>query len=433
MKEPVRHHNWHVARRTAQILAACAWTPALFLREQWRIRGQESATLRALGRVLVRTSTRLGATFIKVGQIASTRGDILPAALTRELAALQDQVPAFAFSDVRKTIESELGAPLETFYSAFEREPVAAASVAQVHRAVWRATGQTVAVKVRRPDIVEKVRLDRSVLLAMARWFERIIPSLRLISFEAAMENFCDAVEQQIHLTNEARHNRRFAANFADDPELHFPDLVPEGCTDAILTMEFIEGVREPDLVASGGDALSIAKAGLRCVCRMVFSHGFVHADLHPGNIRFFPPRRVVLLDLGLVGELTDEDRLMTARTLLAFANGDGPTVARLFYENAAHRNVPDYPTYEKEMCELVRTLINKELGNTEVTLEIGRIFDLLRRHRIQARGHMTMINLALMTAEGLGKRLAPELNLTEEAVPYLMEALGITPRNGTA
>lgn len=422
------HHWWHVVRRAAQIAGACALAPLLFAREWWGARGSDSATVRAIGRVMVRLCTRLGATFIKVGQIASTRGDILPRALAQELSALQDQVPPFAFADVRTTIEQEFGRPLEEIYSSFATEPVAAASVAQVHRAVLRSCGDTVAVKVRRPDILEKVQLDRSVLLFLARWLERIVPSLRLVSFEVAMRNFCAAVEQQIHLTNEAEHNLRFAANFADDPDVHFPKLYPEACSDAVLTMEFIDGVRETELEAHDGDLFGIARSGLRCVCRMVFSHGFVHADLHPGNMRFFPPRRVVLLDLGLIGSLSDEDRLMTARTLFSFATGDGPTVARLFYDNAAHKAVQDYDLYEKEMTALVASLLRRDLGNTQVTLEIGRIFDILRRHRIQARGHMTMINLALMTAEGLGKRLAPELNITDEALPFLMEALGIAP-----
>jgi ubiquinone biosynthesis protein len=142
--------------------------------------------------------------------------------------------------------------------------------------------------------------------------------------------------------------------------------------------------------------------------------------------MRFFPPQRVVLFDLGLVGSLSDRDRLMTARTLYSFATGDGRTVARLFYENAVSKAVRDYAQYESEMTALVESLFRRDLGNTQVTLEIGRIFDILRRHGIQARGHMTMVNLALMTAEGLGKRLAPELNIANEAIPYLTEALGI-------
>ena len=392
----------------------------------WRTgRGRDpSPAQRALGRALVVLCTRLGATFIKVGQIASTRGDLLPAPLVEELATLRDRVPPFGFADVRQTIEHDLGRPLEEVFTTFEPEPVAAASVAQVHRATLRATGEVVAVKVRRPDIVAKARLDRSILLFVGRMLERVVPSMRLISLAGALETFCAAVEQQLHLTTEADNNRRFAASFAGDGDIHFPRLVPAACSDAVLTMEFVEGLREEELEAHGVDVRRVVDAGMRCVCRMVFLHGFVHADLHPGNVRFLPPGQIVLLDLGLVGALDDADRLTIAALLYALSTGDGPTVARLFYENAPHHAVPDYAVYEREITAFVENIRRRGLANLQVTLEIGRIFDILRRHRIQARSHMTMVNLALMTAEGLGKRLAPELSLTDAALPYLVEAL---------
>jgi len=426
MPQSALTHVWHITVRTAQMFAATLVAVAVFLRQWLPRRRQPEAGWHALGRALVRLATTLGATFVKVGQIASTRGDLLPRALITELATLQDQVPPFPFAAVRDTIEADLGRPLEAIFAHFDPTPVAAASVAQVHRAVLRASGDVVAVKVRRPDILEKVRLDRSILLFVARLLERLIPSLRLISLEAAMRNFCDAVAEQIHLGREAHNNQRFTANFADDPDVHFPRLYPDGCSDAVLTMEFIDGVRESELEAHRIDVRRVVEAGMRCVCRMIFLHGFVHADLHAGNLRFFPDGRVVLLDLGLTGSLCDEDRLATARTLFAFATGDGPTVARLFFENAPYKRTPDYAAYEREMAELVRSLHQRGLGSMQVTLEIGRIFDILRRHHIQARSHMTMVNLALMTAEGLGKRLAPELSLTDEAIPYLAEALGV-------
>jgi ubiquinone biosynthesis protein len=385
--------------------------------------------LRALGRAIVAACTSLGATFIKVGQIASTRADLLPRPLIEELTRLQDQVPAFEFSAVRKTIESDFDKPLEELFTRFDAHPLAAASVAQVHTAILRATGERVAVKVRRPEILEKVRLDRSILLFMARILERLIPSIRLISFEDAMRNFCAAVEEQIHLSTEADNNRKFAAAFADDPDIHFPRLHLGYCSDAVLTMEFIDGVREADLEVAGIEPLRIARAGLRCVCRMIFLHGFVHADLHPGNMRFRPPGQVILFDLGLIGSLSDEDRISLAQLLFAFATGDGVTVARQFHDNAPYKATPDYAAYEREIIDLVASLHRRGLGNLQVTLEIGRIFDILRRHRIRARSHMTMVNLALMTAGGLGKRLAPELSLTDESLPYLAEALGVSER----
>jgi ubiquinone biosynthesis protein len=417
-------YAWQIARRSAQIgiAAAAAWF--VFARQRLALRGRADATPRAAGRALVGFCTRLGATFIKIGQLASTRADLLPRPLVDELTALQDRVPAFGFAAVRATVESELGRPLEAIFARFDPQPVAAASVAQVHRAVLRDSEAVVAVKVRRPDIIDKVRLDRAILMALARAGERCVPSLRLVSLEMAVRAFCDAVEEQLHFTQEAANNARFAANFAADPDVEFPTLYPAACSDAVLTMAFIDGVREAELEAHGVDVRRVVEAGMRCVCRMIFSHGFVHADLHAGNLRFFAPHRVVLLDLGLVGRLDDEDRVRTAQTLFAFASGDGRTVARLFYDNAPYVGTQDYAAYEREVIALVESLHRRGLGSMQVTVEIGRIFDVLRRHKIHARSHMTMVNLALMAAEGLGKRLAPDLSLTDEALPYLTEAL---------
>lgn len=425
-EEPRARHALHVVLRSLQMVGAALAAVAVFAREWFR--EGASARLRserAAGRALVHLAATLGATFIKVGQIASTRADLLPEAFRLELTALQDRVPPFAFSDVRTAVEASFGRRLEEVFERFEVDPVAAASVAQVHRAVLAGRREPVAVKVRRPDILEKVQLDRAILLFVSRLLERVVPSLRLISLEEAMREFCRAVEEQIHLSREAEHNRRFRENFEGDPDVWFPALVDELCSDSVLTMEFVEGVREDELEARGVDVRRVVEAGMRAVCRMVFLHGFVHADLHPGNLRFRAPHQIVFLDLGLVGTLVDVDRRTTAELLFAFATGDGRTVARLFYENAPHRATPDYAAYEAEIVELVGSVRLRGLASLEISLEIGRIFDILRRHRIQARSHMTMVNLALLTAEGLGKRLAPDLSLADEAIPYLTEALG--------
>jgi len=278
------------------------------------------------------------------------------------------------------------------------------------------------------------VELDRGVLLLAGRLLERVVPSLRLVALEGALRQFCAAVEEQLDFRSEAENNRRFTQNFADDPDVVFPGLVPELCTGAVLTMEFVDGVHERNLESSGVDVRAVVRAGMRCVCRMIFLHGFVHADLHPGNMRFLPPGRVALFDLGLVGRLDDAERVRTARMLFAFATGDGATVARILHDASPKASPPDYARYVAEVTEYVAGLQRRCLANLQLTLEIGRLFDILRRHRVQARSHMTMVNLALMTAEGLGRRLAPDLSLTDEALPYLAEALGsAAPPHGAA
>ena len=415
-----------VVVRTLQLAFAAVAASGTFIVSWWRLRTVPDARARAAGRALVAACTRLGATFIKVGQIASTRADLLPAGLVGELASLRDRVPAFPFAAVRATIERDFGHPLETLFTEFATTPVAAASVAQVHEAIVRASGERVAVKVRRPDIVDRVALDRAILLALGRGLERLVPTVRLLSLEGALRAFCDAVAAQIDLENEARNNRRFTANFADDPDVHFPRLLPALCSDAVLTMEFVDGVDEAGIDDAGIDRRRVVDAGMRCICRMIFLHGFVHADLHPGNLRFLPPGRLVLLDLGLIGRLDDGDRRSYAELIWALSTGDGVTVARLFHRNAPRAATRDYAAYERDVVAFVDHVRRQGLARLQVTGEIARIFDILRRHGIQARSHVTMINVALMTAEGLGKRLAPELSLTDAALPYLAEALGL-------
>jgi len=425
MSEAPLRHGLRIALRSAQLAGAGCIAAATFAGGALRAGRDRDARLAALGVALVELCTRLGATFIKVGQIASTRSDLLPGPLVRELARLRDEVPPFPADEARRILEQEFGQPVGALFASFDPEPVAAASVAQVHRATLN-DGRAAAVKVRRPDIARKVELDRSILLTSGRVLERLVPSLRLVALEGALRQFCAAVEEQLDLRIEAENNRRFTRNFADDPGVVFPELVPALCSDAVLTMQFVDGVHERDLESSEIDVHAVVKSGMRCVCRMIFLHGFVHADLHPGNMRFLPPGRVALFDLGLVGRIDDTDRLSTARMLFAFATGDGATVARIFHDSSPRALPPSYAAYENEMKEFVGGLQSRGLGNVQLALEIGRLFDILRRHRIQARSHMTMVNLALMTAEGLGKRLAPELTLTDEALPYLAEALGI-------
>lgn len=422
-------------RRLLQLALATLLASAVAGREAWRERGRgPEGRARALGRGAARACEALGATFVKVGQIASTRGDLLPPAFTAELARLRDEVEPLPPEVVRGAVEEDLGAPLEAVFEDFDPVPLGAASVAQVHAARLPG-GAEVAVKVRRPGIREQIALDRALLLGFARGVERLLPSLRLVSLAEAVETFCDAVELQTDFAREARNNRRFAQHFADDGAVHLPEVHRELSTEAVLVMERIRGLREDELASHPGvDLEALVRNGMRCICRMVFSHGFVHADLHPGNLRFLPPDRIALLDVGLVAEISDRDRLTNARLLFAFATGDGRTVARLFYENAPHAATPSYEVYEREVCALVEGVRRKGLGEVEIGIELARIFDILRRHRVQARAHMTLVNLALLAAEGLGKRLAPDLALAEAALPYLAEALaGAAPIPGSA
>ncbi|HLL21869.1 MAG TPA: AarF/UbiB family protein, partial [Kofleriaceae bacterium] len=359
----------------------------------------------------------LGATFVKVGQIMSTRPDLFPPHIIRALTRLQDDVGAFAWRDVERTIIEDLGTAPDALFATFDRTPVASASVAQVHRATL-ASGEEVAVKVRRPGLDDIVAFDLSVMRLVAR-VVAIVPTIRLLAPVESVEQFGAAIRAQIDLRIEAANNRRFTQNFAGDPDVGFPTLHDALCSPRVLTMAFVRGVKVLDAPATLlADRTHLAKVGFRTLLQMVFAHGFVHADLHPGNILVDERGKVMILDLGLTAELDEAARRAFAQFFAGWAGGDGTTMARLMSALSPSSKVADYPAYEAEVIEFVRRYHGKALGEVQVSTVAFDMFNILRRHRVRVNPTYTMCNVAIAVTEGIGKQLDPSLDLTREAVP---------------
>jgi ubiquinone biosynthesis protein len=359
----------------------------------------------------------LGATFVKVGQIMSTRPDLLPPHIIAALSKLQDDVGAFPYRHVERTFREELGkAPAELF-TAFDPEPIASASVAQVHRAEL-PDGRAVAVKVRRPALEHIVAFDLRVMRMIA-WFVALVPSLRLLAPVESVDEFGRAIRAQIDLTGEAKNNRRFRQNFAGNPDVSFPELVPELCTRRILTMTFIEGAKVLEVDRSRHDPTRLARIGFRTLLQMVFKDGFVHADLHPGNILVTAGGTVVILDLGLIAELSDADRGAFARYFAGWASGDGKVMARLMSELSPSAKVRDYPAYEADVVAFANRYLGKKLADVQVSAVALDMMNILRRHRVRVNPTYTVCNIAIAVTEGIGKQLAPDLDLMAEALPF--------------
>ena len=249
-----------------------------------RLGGRSLAARQAFfGECVLNLFRRLGATFIKVGQIMSTRPDLLPPHIIQALAKLQDDVGPFPFAQVRTTIEEDFGRELSSLFTEFSPLPIASASVAQVHKARL-PSGELVAVKVRRPDIEELCTFDLGVMRLYARVLE-LIPSLRLLAPLDSVEQFGRAIRMQLDFTVEAQNNRRFTRNFATLPEVCLPRLYDDLCSRRVLVMEFIDGVKILDFKRSGVEPRRLGLLGFRVMLKMIFADGFVHADLHPGNI----------------------------------------------------------------------------------------------------------------------------------------------------
>jgi ubiquinone biosynthesis protein len=369
------------------------------------------------GRCVVGLFRRLGATFIKVGQIMSTRPDLFPPHVLHALETLQDNVGPFPYSAVERTLVEELGRSPGELFASLEPEPIASASVAQVHRARL-PDGRLVAVKVRRPDIEQLVRFDLGVMRLFARAM-CLVPSIRLLAPVESVDEFGRGIRMQLDFTIEADNNRRFRKNFAGDPEVVFPALVDELCTRRVLVMDFIDGEKILHRQKSRADPRALAAIGFRVLLKMVFEDGFVHADLHPGNIFVTTEGKVAILDLGLVGELDDTHRGAFARYFAAWAQGDGETMAKLMTELSPSRRIADYAGFERAVVAFVRRYYGKKLGEVQVSKVFMDMMNILRRFRVRVNPTFTLVNIAIAVTEGIGKQLDPDVDLMSAALPF--------------
>jgi ubiquinone biosynthesis protein len=373
------------------------------------------------GQCLLDLFRHLGATFIKVGQIMSTRPDLVPEHITHALAHLQDDVGPFPYEAVERTIAEDLGRPIDQIFAEFSPRPIASASVAQVHKARL-PDGRVVAVKVRRPDVMEICSFDLAVMRKVVRLLAKI-PSLAEVSPESSVEQFGRAIYAQLDFRVEARNNRRFRENFRNEPDVVFPEVFEEFSSERILCMTHIEGTKILDAHKSPSDPKRIARLGLRTLMKMIFEDGFVHADLHPGNIFVLPNNRIAIVDLGLVGELDPPHRAAFSHFFAAWAGRDAGTAAHLLYSLALN------PSEDSESYEKFRTALAELMTRTSVhrmaEVHTGKLLldmlGLLRRHRVRMAPAFTIVNIAIAVTEGIGRQLDPELDLMAEAIPFFM------------
>jgi ubiquinone biosynthesis protein len=387
------------------------------------------------GEVILDLFRDLGATFIKVGQIMSTRPDLIPDHVSRALEHLQDDVGPFPFEAVVRTLETDFGRPMSELFAEFAPVPLASASVSQVHKARL-PSGRIIAVKVRRPNVIELCTFDLAVMRIGAQ-FLNAIPSIATLSPVATVEEFGRAVFSQLDFRIEARNNRRFRENFRGHPSVVFPEIIDELSTERVLSMSFVEGTK---ILATRtrSDPKRVARLGLQALLKMIFEDGFVHADLHPGNILITPDDQIALLDLGLVGELDDPHRKGFARFFAAWAQRDGDTMARLMYDMSANARAEEnaragrkgktertdeaaFERYRAAIIEFVGRYWGQRMGEVQVGKVLFDMLAILRRHRVRVNPTFTIVNIAIAVTEGIGKQLDPSLDLMAEALPYFL------------
>jgi ubiquinone biosynthesis protein len=373
------------------------------------------------GQCLLDLFRHLGAAFIKVGQIMSTRPDLVPEHIFHALEHLQDDVGPFPFEAVARTIAEDLGRPIDQIFAEFSPRPIASASVAQVHKARL-LDGRIVAVKVRRPDVLEICTFDLAVMRKVAHLLGKI-PSLAALGAESTVDQFGRAIYAQLDFRVEAKNNRRFRENFRNEPDVVFPEIFEEFCSERILCMTHIEGTKILDARNGPSDPKRIARLGLRALMKMIFEDGFVHADLHPGNIFVLPNNRIAIVDLGLVGELDAPHRATFSRFFAAWANRDADTMAHLLY-SVAINPVEGSAAFERFRTAVVEFMA-RTWGHRMSEVHPGKLLldmlGLLRRHHIRMAPAFTIVNIAIAVTEGIGRQLDPDLDLMAEAIPFFM------------
>jgi len=385
-------------------------------------RGAEPGVLAQSPAVRVRLAMEeLGPTFIKMGQLLSTRPDLVPAEYVEQLERLQDHVSPEKPEAIRAVLEEQLGAPPEEVFAEFDPEPIAAASIAQVHRARTR-DGRAVVLKIRRPGIVETIRTECEILENVAALVRVRFALPETFDPQRMVREFSRAVAMEVDLANERRNQKRFIRNFADDETVHVPQLLEEYCTDGLLVMEYIDGIRPSDIASlrqRGLDPVVVARRGADFVLRQVFEFGFFHTDPHPGNFLVMADNVLAPLDFGQVGRLTHVDRRLLQAVVVGIVDGD---VGRIVQALERAEMLPDTVSVvalNRDIEELVDTYSHLPLRDIPFREAVGRGFEIMRRHRVRPPADFTLMLKSLMTIESFARSLDPEFQIIDHLKPY--------------
>ena len=371
---------------------------------------------------LRRALETLGPIFVKFGQVLSTRRDLLPVDIADELAKLQDQVPPFAPELAIAEVERSFGKPIDRIFENFDPQPVASASVAQVHFAVLPG-GTECAVKILRPGMLPVIQKDLALLEAGAGLIERFWAEGRRLKPREVVAEFSRHLDDELDLMREAANASQLRRNFPDSPLLVVPEVYWDWCTSTVMTMQRMRGTpvsRVEELRRQGVDIPKLARTGVEIFFTQVFRDGFFHADMHPGNILVTPDGRYVALDFGIMGTLTETDKQYLAQNFLGFFQRDYRRVAQAHVEAGwvpAGTRVDEFETAIRAVCEPVfdRPLKEISFGRTLV-----RLFQTSRRFNVEIQPQLVMLQKTLLNVEGLGRQLDPDLDLWKTAKPYL-------------
>ncbi len=362
----------------------------------------------------------LGPTFVKLGQILSTRDDLLPPAWTEALAHLQDDVGPMPWEHVITQITTAFGGPPEKFFEWLDPIPLGTASIAQVHRARF-PTGEEVVLKVQRPGVQKQMELDLGILHYIAEVAEGQFPELTAVGLPGIVRELQRRVADECDFRTEAAAMAGFSRNFAGNPHIVIPAVFETFVHAQVLTMQFLDGVKIAEAREKGADMRLVGERFLQGAFQMLLEDGFFHGDVHPGNLLVLPGDRVGLLDFGMVGRLTDEMRENLIAIFFAVQRRDYRTVARVWWELARKDGPVDFDAWERDVAELIeREVVGRPFGD----MQFGDIFRQLMagamRHKVRSPPSYTMFWKALVTTQGVVQTLIPEVDPLEMMTPYV-------------
>lgn len=363
----------------------------------------------------------LGPTFIKLGQLLSTRPDLLPLEYVTELSKLQADAPPVASAAVLGVIKSELGADAESLFAEFDETPLASASIGQAHAATL-TNGTRVVVKVRRPGAVAQVHDDLEILENIAtqaskRW--RLAADYNVVGIT---EQFARTLRAELDYLQEGRNAERFAENFRTSRAIHIPKVFWDTTTSQVLTLERISGIKVDDLFAldeGGIDRSGVIARAVEAIAQMVFVDGFFHADPHPGNLFIEGDGRIGLIDFGMVGSITDEVRDQLAVLFVALSQNNPDRIGTALVKMSASSKPSNRQELRSDLAHFISLYEGRDLGELKIGSLITELLGILRRHRIQLRAEVVMLLRMLLMVEGMGVRLDPEFSLGNALRPY--------------
>ncbi len=393
----------------------------------WR-EPEELARLEPPARVR-RALEELGPSFVKLGQILATRVDLFPPEWIAEFSRLQDDAPALPFAEIHAQLTEDLGEPPENIFAELDLHPLAAASLAQVHRAKL-ADGSAVVLKIRRPGIRPTIEADLRLLARLAEIIEAETPDLRRYRPQEVVRQFTLSLRRELDFAAEGRNAERIASQFIDHPEILIPRIHWQWCGERLNVQDFVEGISGRDLAAAdtaGLDRKLLARRGAEAVLKMMLEDGFFHADPHPGNVFYLPDNRIAFIDFGMVGRLPEERRIQVANLLHGLVTRDTETVAAVLLDwgsEGENSGDTELTRLKSEIGSFVDMYHGVPLHGLNMGAMLSDLVSILREHGLTLPPDLALMLKAFITLEGMGRQLDPDFDMAAEATPFLKNIL---------